>query len=60
MTGAFLREKQMEGLAIGRAIVSGECFKCPYYKRCSADETFCPPADSWCMKKKKELLETQK
>ena len=60
MTGAFLREKILEGLAIGWAVVSGECSKCPYYKRCSADEAFCPPADSWCMKKKKELLETQK
>lgn len=53
-------EKQMEGLAIGQAVVSGECFKCSYYKRCSSDETFRFPAEAACMKRKKNLMEANK
>ena len=53
----YPKDKQMEGIAISQAVVSGECFKCPYYKRCSTDEAFCFPSDSVCMKRKKKLLE---
>ena len=55
----YPQDKQMEGIAISQAIVSGECFKCPHYKRCSTDETFFFPPDSACMKRKKKLLEAQ-
>ena len=57
---AYPQDKQMEGIAISQAIVSGECFKCTHYKRCSTDETFRFPPDSACMKRKKDLLEVQK
>lgn len=50
------KEKQMEGLAISQMIVSGACFKCRYYKRCSTDERFSFPSDSACMRRKSELM----
>ena len=56
----YPKDKQMEGIAISQAVVSGDCFKCPYYKQCSSDETFRPTPDTACMKRKKKLLEAQK
>ena len=50
-------EKQMEGLAISQAMVSGACFKCRYYAQCSTDETFSFPPDTLCMKRKKDLMD---
>lgn len=53
-------DKQMEGLAIAQAVVSGKCLKCAHYKRCSSgDATFYPPKDTFCMKRKAELLEKE-
>ena len=56
----YPKDKQMEGIAISQAVVSGECFKCPHYKRCRSDKTFCPPPDTACMKRKKKLMENEK
>ena len=53
---AYPKDKQMEAVAISQSVVSGDCFKCPYYKRCSSDRTFHPPADTACMKWKRKLL----
>ncbi len=58
--GAYSQDKEMEGVAVSQAAVSGECFKCSYYKRCSTDETFSFLSDSPCMKRKKKLLERDK
>ena len=52
----YPQDKQMEAIAISQAVVTGECFKCPHYKRCSTDKTFSFPQDSACMKLKKKLL----
>ena len=55
---AYPQDKQMEGIAISQSVVSGECFKCLYYKRCSSDRTFCFPPDAPCMKRKRRLMES--
>lgn len=54
---AYPRDKQMEGIAISQSVVSGECLKCPYYIRCSSDETFRFPLDAACMRRKRKLME---
>ena len=56
----YLIDEHLEGIAILQSIISGECTKCPYYKQCTTDETFCLPPDSACTKRKKKLMEVQK
>lgn len=54
---AYSQDKQIEGIAISQAVVSGKCFECPHYKRCSSDKTFCFPPDAWRMRQKKKMRE---
>lgn len=52
----YPREKQAEGLAISRAIVSGACNQCPVLGECSTNKQFVFPASAWCMKEKARIL----
>jgi hypothetical protein len=44
------QEDKPEGLAVYKAITTGECNVCPYLKRCENDGSFKFPSDAACMK----------
>lgn len=56
MPQGLSRSKICEGLAIHRAVVSGECDRCAYLPDCSSDNSFKMPADAYCMKEKARLF----
>ena len=56
----YTPEKQAEGQAVSWAVANMLCFKCGHYFRCSVDTTFVPPEDTFCMRKKAEILEAMK
>ena len=49
-------EKQAEGLAVSRAIVTGQCLQCGFLQKCSTDETFEFPVFAWCAQEKARIL----
>ena len=55
---AYDREKSAEGLAIGAAVLNGECDTCPSVAVCSSDGSFQFPADAPCMAHKREILQS--
>lgn len=55
---AYNREKNAEGLAIGAAVLNGECDTCPSVADCSSDGSFKFPADAACMIHKRKILQS--
>ena len=52
-------EKQLEGIGVYLALMTGACNKCEHLKRCESDESFAFPADAACMVRKRELKQTK-
>lgn len=52
----YPHEKQLEGLAVLWAIVSGSCNHCKYLPECMMRGKIRFPADAACMVKKAELV----
>lgn len=52
----YSADKQAEGQAVSWAVANMLCFKCEHYFRCSTDTKFVPPENTFCMRKKAELL----
>lgn len=46
----YSKEKIQEGIAVQKAVITGECNKCTYLKQCESDKSFEFPKDSACMK----------
>lgn len=51
-------EKQAEGLAMYQAVLGGHCLRCEYLIFCSDNESFQPPAFTWCARRRVEILKT--
>lgn len=48
-------EKQAEGIAVCRAVLSGKCNSCDYLLRCCSDSTFKLPKDAFCTTEKENM-----
>ena len=51
-------EKQAEGLAMYQAVLGGHCLRCEYLIFCSDNESFQPPAFTWCARRRVEIVKS--
>lgn len=54
-----LNNKELEGIGVFYALMTGKCDNCPYLFRCEHNDDFKFPADAACTIQTAELREVQ-